>query len=334
MSQRWLVLIAGICALASLPAAAQPINMTLVGASPAGLWSSLGVGIGAAVAAAYPGSTITYQTSSGGLANAQLVSDGRVPLGIAADMELNAAVTGAGPFKGKPLSSLRTLARVYDSGSTRFQMFQAVLDKAFADRHGVTGFADIVAKKIPVRVAVNRPGNMDGDVALDILEGVGLTEAVIKANGGSLVRAATAEMTSLMQDRRIDLAFAGYAFNHAGIREMARSFTPMLLSVPRPVAENVAAKNYGEVCAVKPGEYEWNTQPVETVCVGGVVMVKASMPEDTAYRLAKALVEKVENFHSGHKALRSITPAMMVKPGAAPFHPGALKYYREAGLVK
>ena len=83
MSKRLMILVAGLCALASVPATAQPINMTLVGASPAGLWSSLGVGIGAAVAAAYPGSTITYQTSSGGLANAQLVSDGRVPLGIA-----------------------------------------------------------------------------------------------------------------------------------------------------------------------------------------------------------------------------------------------------------
>lgn len=333
MSNKLLGLMAGICALASLPAAAQTVNMTLVGASPTGLWSALGVGLNAAVSAAYPGSTITYQTSSGGLANAMLVAEGRAPLGIAADMELNAAATGTGLFAGNALSSLRALVRVYVPAN-RFQMFHPLLNKAFIDKHGITDFSDIVKKKIPVRVGVNRPGNMDGDLALEILQGLGLTEAVIRANGGTLVRAATAEMTNLMQDRRVDLSIVGYSFNHAGIREMARSFTPAMITVPRAVAEKVAAKNFGEVCKVDPGEYEWNAQTVETVCVGGLVIVNQSMPEETAYKLTKAIVENIDKFHSGHASLKAITPAMMAKPGAAPFHPGALKYYREAGLAK
>ena len=85
--------------LAAFPAAAQTYNLTLSGASPGGLWSRIGGGIDAAIAKAYPGSTVTYQTSSGGLANIPLVSRGKVPMGLATDGELNAAVKGAKPFK-------------------------------------------------------------------------------------------------------------------------------------------------------------------------------------------------------------------------------------------
>ena len=78
-------------------AKAQKYNLTLSGASPGGLWSRIGGGIDAAIAKAYPGSTVTYQTSSGGLANVPLVSRGKVPMGLATDGELNAAVKGAKP---------------------------------------------------------------------------------------------------------------------------------------------------------------------------------------------------------------------------------------------
>ncbi|MCZ7565907.1 MAG: hypothetical protein M5U08_20685 [Burkholderiales bacterium] len=74
--------------------AAPPYNLTLSGASPGGLWSTVGAAFNASVAAAYPGSTITYQTSGGGLANAQLLADKKVPIGIINDFELLVAVRG------------------------------------------------------------------------------------------------------------------------------------------------------------------------------------------------------------------------------------------------
>ena len=66
---------------ATVPVHAETYNLTLTGASPGGLWSRIGGGVDAAIAAAYPGSTITYQTSSGGLANIPMVAEGKVPMG-------------------------------------------------------------------------------------------------------------------------------------------------------------------------------------------------------------------------------------------------------------
>ena len=73
--RKLLIGILGAAVLAVAPAHAQTYNLTLAGASPGGLWSRIGLGLDKAIAKAYPGSTVTYQTGSGGIANAKLVQD-------------------------------------------------------------------------------------------------------------------------------------------------------------------------------------------------------------------------------------------------------------------
>lgn len=87
-----------LVAALALPATAQTYNLTLAGASPGGLWSLLGAGIDGAVKEAYPGSTVTYQTSGGGLANVAVLQRGEAELGIVHDAELLVAKNGDEPF--------------------------------------------------------------------------------------------------------------------------------------------------------------------------------------------------------------------------------------------
>ena len=334
MRNRFFVAALGIALATSSPTLAQQnYNLSLAGASPSGLWSSVGAGFSQTITAAYPGSVITYQTSSGGLVNAKSVAEGKVPMGLAADMELKAAVTGGGPFNGTAVKGLMQLVRVYDS-STRFQMFHTIINRDFADKHGIKTFDDIIKKKIPVRVAVNRPGNMDRDIGLDILEGVGLTPKLIKDNGGDLIGAATVEITNLVQDRRVDLYIAGFSFNHSSIRDMSNSVNLMLLPYPKAVAEKVAQKNGGELCDLKPGEYSWDPGGLTTVCVGAVIMVSDKMDEQTAYALTKGMIGKADVYRASHRAFANVTPERMAQGSAAPLHPGAAKAFKEAGLLK
>src|SRR3989304_2987560 len=68
--------------LASTTQAQTPTyQLTLAGASPGGLWSAIGIGLDKAMKAAYPGSTVTYQTSGGGIAQGQLVGEKTGPPG-------------------------------------------------------------------------------------------------------------------------------------------------------------------------------------------------------------------------------------------------------------
>jgi TRAP transporter TAXI family solute receptor len=324
-----------LCALAlsAAPAVGQKYNLTVAGYSPGGLVSTIGAGIDAALAAAYPGSTVTYQTSSGGLANAVLVDQGKVPLGFISDTELNVAVKGKPPIN-RPIKSLRMLMHPYVPGS-RFQMTHVLANKSWADKYGIGTFADIEKKKPPIRVAVNRPGNMDGDVGLAVLATVGATQANIKNWGGQVVRAASREMTSLMLDRRIDMVVFGISYNHPRVREMAKGVDLIMLPIDAAAAQKVASDLGAKSCSVKAKEYAFLAADSSSVCVGMAMVVRADMPEQQAYNITKGVFSNIEKYKAAHRLLKKVvTPQTLAEDGQAPFHPGAAKYLREAGLLK
>jgi TRAP transporter TAXI family solute receptor len=326
------VTVAAIAATAT-PAAAQKYNLTVAGYSPGGLVSTIGAGMDAALAAAYPGSTVTYQTSSGGLANALLVSTGKVPLGLISDTELPPAIDGKAPFK-KPITNLRLLIQPYVAAS-RFQVTHVLVSKAWADKYGVTKFSDITAKKTPIRIAVNRPGNRDGDVGLAFLDAIGATQDKIKAWGGQVVRAASQETTSLMLDRRIDGTVFGISIKHPRVLEITKGIDTVMLPVSADAADKAAQETGAVPCNVKAKEYDFLAADSASVCVGVGLYASAAMKDEVAYNFTKAMFEQIEKFRSAHRLLKSVvTPARLAQPTRAPFHPGAEKYLREKGLLK
>lgn len=331
--KKLLIATLAISAVAALPAEAQKYNLTLSGASPGGLWSRIGGGIDAAIAAAHPGSTVSYQTSSGGLANVPLVSRGKVPMGLATDGELNAAVTGQKPFKSS-INNTRVLFRVYTPAS-RFQQSFFAVTKSFADKHNVKSVKDIVAKKLPIRIAINRRGNMDADVGEAAMNLLGISRKNVNAWGGQVVHAASKEIVSLVSDRRLDVVLFGISFNHPRVREIAKSASPVLLSYGKENAERVAKKFGGEVCQVKPGEYKWSAAGNYSVCMGAVVVANANMDEKLAYTITKAMLDQIETFkNKSHRLIKkTATLKVLAQKGNAPHHPGSIKAFKEKGLM-
>jgi TRAP transporter TAXI family solute receptor len=310
-------------------AQAQPYQLTLTGASPGGLWSTIGAGFDKALATAYPGSTVTYQTGSGGLANAKLVADGKVPMGIAADMELTAAYRGTGPFKGHPLKNLRELFRTY-SAQSRFQYDYVLVNGDVANKLGIKTMADLKKHAKDIRIAFNRPGNMDGDIGIAVMEDSGIPIKSFK----QVVRAASKEMASLMLDRRIDAIVLGIAYNHPAIRQMENGIPLTMLSVDKKVATKVADEFGGQVCTIKANEHKFISADKVSVCVGTVILVNASMPNEEAYNIVKGFLANLDSYKSAHRLLKKeTTPKTVAEPSVVPWHPGAIKAFKEAGLM-
>lgn len=310
-------------------AQAQTYQVTLAGASPGGLWSTIGAGVDKALAKAYPGSTVTYQTGSGGLANSKLVSDKKVPMGIAADMELAAAYRGTGPFKGNPLKDLRTLFRAY-SAQSRFQYSYVLVNGDVAKKLGIKTIADLKKHAGEIRIAFNRPGNMDGDIGIAIMEDSGIPVKSFK----QVVRAASKEMGSLMLDRRIDAVVLGIAYNHPVIREIENGIPLTMLDVGKKVSDKVADDFGGQTCTIKADEHKFISADKVSVCVGAVVVVDKSMPDAEAHDIVKGLLVNLDDFKSAHRLLKkATTPKTVAEPAIAPQHPGAVKAFKEAGLL-
>jgi uncharacterized protein len=323
---------AGVVALAQ-PASAQTYNLTIAGYSPGGLVSTVGAGLDRALNAAYPGSTITYQTSSGGLANALLLSQKKVPLALIADHELNVVLKGRPPMR-QAITDIRLLFHPY-SPSSRFQATHFLANKDWADKHGIKTFADVVAKKPPMRIAVNRPGNLDGDVSLAVMTAYGVSQDDVKKWGGQVVRAASQEMTSLMLDRRLDVASFGISINHPRIREMANGLELVMLPITEDSAKKTADDLGGQTCIVKSSDYKFLAVDTPSICIGMNVLVRQDLDDQTAYNVTKGIAENLDKYKAAHRLLQTaVTMESFTEKGLAPFHPGAEKYYREKGLLK
>jgi TRAP transporter TAXI family solute receptor len=330
-----IVLLAATVAVlaAAQPASAQPYNLTIAGYSPGGLVSTAGAGLDKALNAAFPGSTVTYQTGSGGLANAMLLEQKKVPLGFVSDTELQVVINGRPPFK-QAIKDLRLLFHPYSAGS-RFQATHFLANKDWADKNGIKSVADIAAKKPAMRIAVNRPGNLDGDVSISTMAAYDFSLDDIKKWGGQVVRAASQEMTSLMLDRRLDVVSFGISINHPRIREMANGLELVMLPITEQVAKKVADNMGGKTCTIKANEYKFLSADSSSICVGLNTLVRADMDDKLAYNITKGIVENLDKYKAAHRLLaQAVTVESFTERGLVPYHPGAEKYYREKGLLK
>lgn len=321
-----IALIAGGLSAMSPSAIAQKYNLTMCGASPGGLWSLLGAGVDAAMKAAYPGSSVTYQTSGGGFANVGQIIAGKCEMGLVHDAEARLAMLGKPPFRAK-VDGLRAVAVMYT-----WAPMQLIVTKAFADKHGLKSMADIAAKKAPIRIMLNRRGNVASQVGMSMLNAAGADRAAIQKWGGKIIFAASRQQGELMSDRRADAILNSLFVGHRSLVQVGRAIPVVLLPIGEKTRTAVE-KEWGiGGYTIKAGAYSWAPNPTPTVTLSALLFVKADADDKMVYNLTKALVTEVAKVRGVHKAMKPLTPKLMASNKALPYHPAALRYYKEAGL--
>ncbi|MDB9863189.1 TAXI family TRAP transporter solute-binding subunit [Litorivicinus sp.] len=299
----------------------------MAGASPGGLWSLLGAGVDKAMRASHPEATVTYQTSGGGFANAVQVSSKKVDFGLMHDAEAKIAATGGAPFKS-PIKDIRALAVMYN-----FAAFHPMITKDFADKYGVNSFEDLAAKKPPVRLILNKRGNIAHNQAVEVLAAYGISLDDIKAWGGSIQYSGSKGSVELMKNRQADFVANNIFVGHSSIREVLNSMPMVLLPLTQAIRDKVSGSMGTGQMTIPAKAYDILKGDLPTLALTAMLVVHADTSDAEVYKITKALVKNVGEIQSAHKAMRSLNPAMMVKQNAIAFHPGAVKAYKEAGLM-
>ena len=85
---------------------------------------------------------------------------------------------------------------------------------------------------------------------------------------------------------------------------------------------------------IEKGAYNGIDQPIETVGTGAMFACRADLPDDLVYEIVKTVYsqEGVDYLGNVIAALKSMSPNLAVSYKPIPLHPGAEKYYREAGI--
>lgn len=188
-------------------------------------------------------------------------------------------------------------------------------------------FEDLAGK----RVSVGNPGSGQRATA----------EVLMKAMGWDLGKFSlaaelkAAEQSQALCDGNIDAFFYTVGHPSGAIKEATTSCDSVLVSVDNAATKKLIADNpYYRAVTIPGGMYRGNDQDVNTFGVAATFVTSAKVPDDVVYAVVKAVFENFDSFKRLHPAFGILTKEEMVSDAlSAPLHPGAVKYYKEEGLL-
>jgi TRAP transporter TAXI family solute receptor len=308
-----------------------PLTGAISGGIASGTFGLVGEAVMEMVRRQYPGSSIIYdQASSAGTLSRLMKNE--IKTGFAfSQIEMVAAQNAMPPFKEKlSMDGVTFVARIADG----MKLF-AVAPKEFVDKHGIKTFADIKAKKVPVRISLHRREvvTVNGQVN-ELMKAYGITDADIKSWGGEVHNEATAGYTKLMKNRRLDVAFSTGWHPSKDVAELQAGMALVFIPFDKPQVDQVAKTFHLETTVIKAGAYDFLKEDYYTTDLAFPILARADAPDHLIYGLTKSLVNQFGYFKSVHPVFATYDVSILPKAAGVPYHPAALRLYKEAGLVK
>ncbi len=144
-----------------------------------------------------------------------------------------------------------------------------------------------------------------------------------------------AEMAGALCDNKIDAYVYVVGHPNGSIQEAANTCSSKVVPVTGPKVEEFMKKfPFYPVAVIPGGMYKGTDEDVTTFGPRAPLLTSAKLSEDVGYEITKAVFANLDEFKKLHPALADLTPENMLEGNSVPYHPGAVKYFKEAGLMK
>jgi hypothetical protein len=311
-------------ALAVLPLQAQQVTLTWTAGGAGGGWYSIAGGIATIVKEADPDIVIKV-VPGGGLQNPAVVASKGAEIGWGLPFLNAAAYKGMAPFE-KPLEELRALA-----GGMSMNYFHFYVDA----ESPLNSMDEIFGQKKKVRLAISQAGSSDTWVLERVLDSYKTSIPDLEKAGFTFLRGNYAFQANQFKDQNADGVFTFLAIPGAAVTEASVGRKLKLIDFSAGALTHLGqfGITQGKIPA---GTYEKaaNTKDVVTAVAGSVITVHKDMTDELAYRLTKAFNDNYEKVRKVHSSMETYE----IKDGptgcGVPLHPGAVKYYKEKGILK
>ncbi|HOI51002.1 MAG TPA: TAXI family TRAP transporter solute-binding subunit [Azonexus sp.] len=299
---------------ASAGQAAEFINVLTGGTS--GVYYPLGVSLTQIYGKVLPDAKMSVQATKASAENLNLLQAGKGEIAFTLGDTLSEAWKGNPEVGFKaPLNKLRTVAAIYPN----YIHFLASADS------GIKSLADLKGK----RVSVGAPKSGTELNSRDILKAVGMGYqdfAKVEYLGYS-------ESVELMKNRQLDATLLSSGLGVAAVRDLATALKIVVIPIPADVVAKIGDAAY-QSGTIPANTYNGQTTDVNTVLVPNYLVTHAGVSEDMVYKMTKSMAENLDTMATAHAAAKAIKKERMASGSPVPLHPGAEKYYREAGLLK
>ncbi|MET1415868.1 TAXI family TRAP transporter solute-binding subunit [Roseibium sp. HPY-6] len=257
-------------------------------------------------------------SSRGSVDNVNAIISGLRNSGFAQSDVAYWAYTGTGTMEGQePATDLRTIAA----------LFEEHIHLVTLEDSGINSVADLKGK----RVSVDEPGSGTYVDAGLILEANGLSLSDIQEEN---LKGAAA--TEALRNGKVDALFIVAGYPTGALVELASAADMKLVPIDGDGAKALTDK-YGFFASSDiPAETYEGVDGVTTVAVGAQWYTSAKEDDDLIYEITKALWNKESRklLDVGHAKGKTITPDTALNGIGVPLHPGAERFYKEAGLIK
>jgi len=304
-------------AFATAPAAAQvKTRLSIATGGTGGVYYPLGGGLAALISKHLPGVEATAEVTTASVDNMKLLHADKVAVALTQpDIAWDAY---QGQLKGfSEKIGVRALAALYSN-----YMHIVALDGT-----GIKSIPDLKGK----RVSTGAPGSGTEIKGLRVLEAYGLGPKDLKSQD----RLGAAESAGALKDRKLDAFVWDGGLPTAAVLDLGATPGIKIHLIPHGDAVPKMVAKYGPlyfVGIIPKGTYGGVEADVPVATITNLLTVHERMGEPLAYQITKLLYERTPDLVAVHQAAKEITLKSGVAGSPIPFHPGALRYYKEKNI--
>lgn len=260
----------------------------------------------------------TAPSTGGSVANLNAIKAGELTMGVAQSDWQYHAYHGTSKFKeAGPFKELRAVFSVHPEPFT-------VVARA---ESGIKSFDDLKGKRVNV-------GNVGSGQR-------GTMEVVMAKYGWKMgdfklaTELKSAEQAKALCDNKVDAIVFTVGHPNGSIKEATTSCPAMIVPVMGSVIDKlVGANDYYAPAMIPGGMYKGTDKDVQTFGVGATFVTSSKVSDQVVYTVVKAVFDNMGRFRRMHPAFAHLQEKAMIKNMlSAPLHPGAIKYYKEKGLM-
>jgi TRAP transporter TAXI family solute receptor len=277
-----------------------------LGIAMAKMWSASGIGI-----------NVGAEATGGSVENARHINGKTMEVGFVESLIADWAYNGKEMFKGSKVENVRGLIALYPN----------TIHMVVKANSGIKSWTDLKGK----RVSCGIQGSSSVLAVKIVLEMYGIPFSDIKAQYLSYGPA-----MELLKDGMVDAVLVDAGAPNSAIIDISTQHKIDILSIDRANIEKIVKKYpyFSSATIIPKGTYKGLDKDIVTTGSLATLCIAAEMPDELVYKMTKTLIEKKAEVAKGHPKGNDISLKTALDGFSIPIHPGAMKYYKEKGLVK
>ncbi len=314
----------------ALGSTARAASYTILAGPVGGGWYILAAGIAQVVHNAYPDIDLKV-VPGGAVANPARVGGGTADFGLSLPAPALLAMNGQGIYTQK-YPDIRAIA---------FGFSEVYLQIVALKEFPYDSLADALAKKAKMRVTVSDKATFDNWVDGQMLAMYGASPELIKQWGGAYYEVSHTQQQDLLRNEQADVLISLLALPAPDVIDVASSREVKFLAMSPEVQDKLVAQFGFVKGAIQPSVYKGYKvdmpREVPTVTMLSGLIVNPKVPDDVVYKVTKALYDRYADVQKIHPSMSDFVPKTVANPqyranGQIQMAPGAIKYFKEAGL--